>query len=337
MSLPLKAKVSIRDNWEKHECRAQESMKKLKDVLGLEVHCEPQWQILVSELESFWEDKGELVSSVASFIHVWFEALTDLLDDESHEAWTDTLLTKVRELTSRLNLTVEVSENQRPSTKWSNAQLGFILYIPKDLTHQAAQYFGLFKEQLLECFEENRPSKTLPIHSTTGDEWADVGAEDREEEPAKPPPTGSKTPAIDYLPDPNTLPKPSALFQQAPYHLFVYTSLSSRSQKIEIECSHSQTLEVMAEYLKKWTMTIVNRTDKPPAVEITLNHAASGFGLECDKLTLHCENRYGPIYNISAAAILNLVEGVFGYERVYGDSTSWHYRRDTPFKKRERM
>ncbi|EXM27102.1 hypothetical protein V3481_014899 [Fusarium oxysporum f. sp. vasinfectum] len=334
MSLPLKAKVSIRDNWEKPECRAQESMKKLKDVLGLDVYCEPQWQILVSELGSFWEDKGELVSSVAFFVHVWFEALTELLDDEAHEAWTDTVLTKVRELTSRLNLTVEVSENQRPSTKWSDTQLGFILYIPKDLIHQPAQYFGLFKEQLLECFEENRPSKTLPIHSTTGDEWADVGAEDREEEPAKPPQTGDKAPAVDYLPDPNTMPKPSALFQQAPYHLFVYTSASNRSCKIEIECSHSQTLEVLAEYLKRWTKTNVNRVDKPPAVEITLNHAASGFGLECDKLTLHCENRYGPIYNISAAAILNLVEGVFGYERVYGDSTSWHYRRDTPFKKR---
>ncbi|KAF5552121.1 cytochrome family 51 (sterol 14-demethylase) [Fusarium mexicanum] len=330
MSLPLKAKVSIRDNWEKPECRAQESMKKLKDVLGLDVDCEPQWQILVSELESSWEDKGELVSSVASFIHIWLEALTELLDDEAHETWTDTVLTNIRELTSRLNLTVEVSENQRPSTKWSAAQLGFILYIPKDVTRQPAQYFGLFKEQLLECFEENRPSKTLPIHSTTGDEWADVAAEDGEEETAEPSQAGKKAPAVDYLPDPNTMPKPSALFQQAPYHLFVYSS----SNRIEIECSHSQTLEVLAEYLKKWTKTNVNRVDKPPAVEITLNHAASGFGLECDKLTLHCENRYGPIYNISAAAILNLVEGVFGYERVYGDSTSWHYRRDTPFKKR---
>lgn len=83
-------------------------MKKLKDVLGLDVYCEPQWQILVSELESFWEDKGELVSSVASFVHVWFEALTELLDDEAHEAWTDTVLTNIREVTSRLNLTVEV-------------------------------------------------------------------------------------------------------------------------------------------------------------------------------------------------------------------------------------
>lgn len=136
------------------------------------------------------------------------------------------------------------------------------MYIPKGLTHQPPQYFGLFKEQLLECFEENRTPKTLPIHSTTGDEWADVGAEDREEEPAKPSKTDYKTPAVDFLPDPNTMPKPSALFQQAPYHLFVYTSASNRSHRIEIECSHSQTLEVLAEYLKRWTKTNVNRVDK---------------------------------------------------------------------------
>jgi hypothetical protein len=105
---PLKAKVSIRDNWEKPECRAQESMKRLKDVLGLDVRCEPQWQILVSELGSFWGDKDQLVSTVASFIQIWLEVLTELLDDETHEAWTDNVLTKIRELTSRLNLTVEV-------------------------------------------------------------------------------------------------------------------------------------------------------------------------------------------------------------------------------------
>jgi hypothetical protein len=157
---------------------------------------------------------------------------------------------------------LQVSENERPSTKWSDAQLGFILYIPKALVYQPAQYLGLFKEQLLECFEENQPSKSLPIHSTTGDEWADVGAEEPEEEPSKPPQTSAKAPAVDYLPDPNTMPKPGALFQQAPYHLFVYTSTYNRSYKIEIECSHSQTLEVLAEYLKKWTKTNVNRVDR---------------------------------------------------------------------------
>lgn len=64
---------------------------------------------------------------------------------------------------------------------------------------------------------------------------------------------------MDYLPDPNTMPKPGTLLQRAPYHLFVY---ASGKNKIEIECSHSQTLEVLSEYLKRWCRINPNLTTK---------------------------------------------------------------------------
>ncbi|KAF5655967.1 cytochrome family 51 (sterol 14-demethylase) [Fusarium heterosporum] len=282
MSLPLKAKVSIRDNWTNSDSPAQKSIAKLKVVLGLEIHCEPQWPILVSELENVWDDKSQLVASA-------------------------------------------VSETERPCTKWSDAKLGFVLYIPKAVVYQPVQFSELFKEQLLEVFEEKQSSKPTTVFSTTGDEWADVANEREEQSITLPSAT------VDYLPDASTMPKPGSLLQNAPYHLFVY---ASGKNKIEIECSHSQTLEVLAEYLRKWTRINPNLTNKPPAVEIGLNHANCGFGLESDRLTLFCESRYGSGFTVSATMILNLVEGVFGYERVYGDSSSWHYRRDTPFKKR---
>ncbi|KAF5020806.1 hypothetical protein F66182_7166 [Fusarium sp. NRRL 66182] len=324
MPLPLKAKVSARDNWTDPESTAQKSVKNLRDVLGLEVHCEPQWPILVSELGNIWEDKGQLVVSVTSFLQTWFQVLIDLVEDETHQDWTDKLLTRIRESTSRVNLSVD------SSTKWSEGKLGFVLHIPKSQVFQPVQFAGTFKEQLLECFEENQPSTSLPIHSTTGGEWADVGAEEPEEQAARQPQASKKTRVIDHLPDPSTMPRPGSLLQQAPYHLFVHASGNNR---IEIECSHSQTLEVLPDYLKRWTRMNPNLTNKPPAVEIGLNHATCGFGLEYDRLVLFCENRYGGIFTISATMILNLVEGVFGYERVYGDSCSWHYRRDLPFKK----
>lgn len=78
-------------------------------MLGLEVHCEPEWAILVSELDNVWEDKNQLIASVVSFLQTWFQVLTELLDDESQEEWADKLLTKINELCSRLNLVVEVS------------------------------------------------------------------------------------------------------------------------------------------------------------------------------------------------------------------------------------
>ncbi|KAJ4321354.1 hypothetical protein N0V84_005386 [Fusarium piperis] len=330
MSLPLKAKVSVRDNWSNPDSPAQKAIKSLKEVLGLEVHCEPEWPILVSELDNVWEDKTQLIASVASFLQTWFQVLTELLDDESQEEWTDKLLTKINELCSRLNLIVEISESEHASTQWSDGRLGFVLSLPNTQVYQPAQFAGVFKEQLLDCFEAKKPTKQLPIHSTTGDEWADVGADEVAEQPVKPPKATSQPSSVDYLPDPNTMPKPGTLLQKTPYHLFVYTS---GKNKIEIECSHSQTLEVLSEYLKRWCRINPNLTTKPPAVEIELNHGTSGFGVTYDRLTLFCENRYGSVFTISATMILNLVEGVFGYQQVYSDACTWHYRRDTPFKK----
>lgn len=110
----MKAKVSVRDNWANPDSPAQKAIKSLKEVLGLEVHCEPEWPILVSELDGVWEDKSQLVASVASFLQTWFRVLTELLDDEGQEEWTDKLLTKINELCSRLNLIVEVSTMKSP-------------------------------------------------------------------------------------------------------------------------------------------------------------------------------------------------------------------------------
>jgi hypothetical protein len=76
-------------------------------VLGLDVHCEPQWQILVAELEDVWEDKSQLVASVALFVQTWVESFTEIAENEDQEVWTDKLLSKVEGLTTRLNLTVE--------------------------------------------------------------------------------------------------------------------------------------------------------------------------------------------------------------------------------------
>ncbi|KAF4981467.1 hypothetical protein FZEAL_2710 [Fusarium zealandicum] len=326
MSLPLKAKVAVRDNWAKADCPAQKAIKSLKDVLGLDVHCEPEWPILVSELDKVWEDKNQLVVSVTSFLHTWCITLIELLEDSIQETWVDKLLSRINELTFRLN----VSDTQKASTKWSDAQLGFVIALPSAQVYQPAQFAGVFKEQLLDCFEENQPTKSLPIHSTTGDEWADVGVEEATERPAKQAPAKSVAPAVEYLPDPNTMPKPGSLLQNPPYHLFVH---ASGNTKVEIECSHGETLEVLSEYLKRWCRINPNLTNKPPAVEITLNQGTSGFGVMYDRLTLFCENRYGNVFTVSATMILNLVEGVFGYQRVHGDSSSWHYRRDTPFKK----
>ncbi|CAM1509908.1 Fc.00g002430.m01.CDS01 [Cosmosporella sp. VM-42] len=332
MSLPLKAKIAVRDGWDKPDSPARKAINELHTLLGLEVRCEPDWSLLIAELDSAYDDKGQLINSAISCIETWFTTTAELLDDESHEEWVEKLLENLKESYSRLTLLVEVSESDKASTLWSDNRKGFTLYIPKTHIYQASQFISILKEQLLDCFEEKKETRPLPTHtitSHTGDEWADVVVEVASEKPilsSNPKPT---IPEVEYLPDANALPKPGTLLLRPPYHLFIYAMGNS---KMEIQCSHAPTLNLLSDYLKRWCRTNPHLTNKPPSLSIELNHATCCFG-EYDTLTLHAENRYAGTWTASPTMILNIVEGVLGYERVFGDSNSWQYRKDTPFKK----
>ncbi|KAH7144411.1 hypothetical protein B0J13DRAFT_44282 [Dactylonectria estremocensis] len=331
MSLPLKAKVALRDKWEKKDSPIQTAIKEVKDVLGLDVYCEPEWPILISELESVYDDKAQLIEAVIGILQVWFSTLAEILDDSTQEVWSEKVVEKIHEFTSRLNVVVEASDTQQASTEWSDTRKGFLVCVPKVHVYQPAQFGSQFKDHLLDCFEaKQQSSRTLPIHSTTGDEWADVGIDEEAEKPSKVVAAKSEASVVEFLPDANALPKPGTLLLKPPYHLFIH---ALGNNKVEIECSHAATLEVLSDYLKRWCRTNQNLTTKPPAVNITLNQGTCGFGLTYDTLTLFSENRYGGIFTISPTLILHLVEGHFGYEKVYSDASTWHYRRDTPFKK----
>ncbi|KAK7426104.1 hypothetical protein QQZ08_007414 [Neonectria magnoliae] len=330
MSLPLKAKVAVRDHWEKADSPVQKAIKEVKELLGLNVHCEPEWPILISELKTVYEDKAQLIGAVVGILQTWFATLAEILDDSSQDAWSENVVEKINELTSKLKLTVEVSETEQTSTEWSDKRLGFLVSLPKVQVYQPAQFASLFKGQLLDCFEKKkRPSQSLPIRSTTGDEWANVATDEAAEKPTQPVAAKSAFTAVEYLPNASTLPKPGTLLLKPPYHLFIHTI---GNNKLEIQCSHSGTLEVLADYLKRWCRINPNLTTKPPAVEITLNQGSCGFGLTYDTLTLYSENRYAGIFTVSPTLILHLIEGQFGYDRVYSDASTWQYRRDAPFR-----
>lgn len=106
---PLKVKIALRDHCEKPDSPLQKSIKEVKDLLGLDVYCEPEWSIIVSDLERAYDDKGQLVQAVVGVLHAWFVTVAELMDDESHEAWSEKVVEKVREFASRLKVVVEVS------------------------------------------------------------------------------------------------------------------------------------------------------------------------------------------------------------------------------------
>lgn len=100
--------MSIRDLWDKPESDAQKAIKGLKDVLGLEVYCEPQWPILIAGLEKIYEDKAQLVNFVVRSIQAWLETFTAALDEPDAEGWAESVLDRIRGVASRLNVTIEV-------------------------------------------------------------------------------------------------------------------------------------------------------------------------------------------------------------------------------------
>lgn len=108
---PLKAKVAIRDHWTSEESQFQKALKELKNILGLDIDVEPDWQLLLAELDTVYSDKGDLVAAVAGTVETWTKAATELLDDDKNADWTEILLEKLKATYINLRLFIEVSSN----------------------------------------------------------------------------------------------------------------------------------------------------------------------------------------------------------------------------------
>ncbi|KAK1714646.1 hypothetical protein BDP67DRAFT_512635 [Colletotrichum lupini] len=338
-TLPLKVKVAIRDHWTKEDSYLQQALKALRDVLGLEIDVNPDWQILLTQLDAEYADRTDFVAAVAGTVEAWCRAATELLEDEKNEEWTNTLLDKLRLTWSRLRLFVEVASDEHASTAWSDDKGGFLITLPKLRLITPMDLHPLFKSEIKDCFADHH--KQLPPYSASPTEdWADlemdarlnrlsVGGTGHLRQRASISSTASRGPQADFMPKADALPRPDELLQKVPYHLIVY---SRGAHEIEIQGSHSATLKFLADYFKKWRRTNHQISSKPPAVEVKLHQCAFGMGASIDRLVLVSEHKYGGAFILTPTIILSLVEGVLGYKPVYSDAHSWTYRRDTELK-----
>ncbi|GJC77715.1 hypothetical protein ColLi_00553 [Colletotrichum liriopes] len=335
-TLALKVKVAIRDHWTKDDSHLQQSLKALQEVLGLEVDVNPEWQLLLSELDAEYTDKADAVIAVAGTVEAWCRAATELLDDAKNEEWTETLLDKLKITWSRLRLFIEVSRQDDASTAWSDDRGGFLIALPRHQRIMPVNLQPLFQAELKDCFAEH---KQLPPYSAspTADGWAEVDMDARMGRLSVSGPNGgghrrgpsvsstSTHPLPDFMPRADALPRPDDLLLKPPYHLMIY---SRGAHEIEIQCSHSATLKFLADYFKRWRRTNHQISSKPPAVEVRLHQCAFGLGASIDRLVLATEHKYGGAFILTPTIILSLVEGVLGYKPVYSDATTWTYRRD---------
>jgi hypothetical protein len=109
---PLKIQVGIRDHWDKADSQLQVAIKQLHEVLGFEVVVDPEWQLLIVELDKQYADKTAFIPAVAGCVTVFCRSMTELLEDENNEEWTETLLEKVKNSYSRLRLFLEVCQDR---------------------------------------------------------------------------------------------------------------------------------------------------------------------------------------------------------------------------------
>lgn len=262
---PLKAQVAIRDHWTKSDGPLQTTLKSLQDLLGHEIALDPEWQILLAELDEFYPDKANFVQTIAGCVQTWAKSLTELLEDDSpgNEEWIETVLEKSKFGRLRIYLEVSSSSSEKGGTSWSEQRNGFIITIPKKRIFVPTELFPVFRGALLTCFETPK-SKPLPLPLRQGaggaaaDEWADVKLDTTTGKPevVEKQQTGggahgslSRTAAVQFLPNVQSLPRPDELFLRPPYFL---TVLPSHGGEIEIQGSHSPSLKFLADYLERW-------------------------------------------------------------------------------------
>lgn len=222
---------------------------------------EPEWPLLITELDAFYANKTNLVVVIAGCVQTWARSMTALLDDSAHEAWTEKVLDKVP---VRMRVFVDVASSAKAATAWSEERGGFVIGLPRKQVYQPAELFPVFQGDLLACFDVAKEPQ-LPVRKAAAgaDDWEGVEVDTatgkvQVETVETPKGSGLETPArakVEFLPNVASLPRPDQLFLKPPYHL----TLLHGHQQIELHCSHSPTLQLLAEYFKRWCR--VNHAD----------------------------------------------------------------------------
>ena len=150
----------------------------------------------------------------------------------------------------------KAATGDKATTTWSEQRHGFVIALPKKQIYQPTELVPLFRGDLLGSFDEKKPSQ-IPLRAggAAADDWADVEMDSATgnpavvEQPRRTSLNSAPRGVADFLPTVASLPRPDELLLRPPYHLSL---LSGGSQELELECSHSPTLQFLADYFKRW-------------------------------------------------------------------------------------
>ena len=150
-----------------------------------------------------------------------------------------------------------------PSTSWSDQARGFQIYFPKkadSAVSMAGVLTAKFHGDLLNAFKPRQK----PV--STSEPWVDAGGDESDLDTASimtPTTTSDRVMAMrsiatDRIPDLALLERPEDLCARAPYHMIIMSS----DRQIVVQGSHQPSLDLLANYLKKWTKANHNLTNR---------------------------------------------------------------------------
>lgn len=347
---PLKLQIAIRDIWEKETAPVQVARGGLRKVLGYPVNVDPEWVQLLGDLDKVYPDRQSLATAVAGCVELWCKVFTELLEgadnaDTAQQEWAEALMDNLEpHVGLRLFVSVTGSDASlpivtEPGTAWSEERSSFLLYLPqKRAVTVPGEFAAVYRGGLLNCFKEKPAAAPNLAHRSAaaaaapgGDDWADVEMDTKtgkaavvEATHAASEPTIAK---LEYLPSLESLPRPDELFLRPPYHIIV---ADYGNKKIVVQGSHSPSLHLLGEYMKRWCRINHQDSRNPPAVEVLYNQSCWGASPMHDQVTLTAEANY--IFQFNPALVLAFIEGVLGYDKVSTEQGIWTYRRMVPFK-----
>ncbi|KAK5056197.1 hypothetical protein LTR84_012750 [Exophiala bonariae] len=330
--LPLQLRKDVRDGYEGSDTPVQKSFKKLSEVVGYPVSCEPEWQMLWQELESIYTDKTTFVPTIARVIETWCHALVLRLEDDKHEDWTEAFLEKL-EAVRMLKILIHVANEPRPKTTWSLTKPAFMIILPNKSAFHAASSGSGFQTDFENLFDDSKPSVSstkVEESFSRDDEWSNIEsvADSRSvqirtvEEPDVP----------DILPSLHTLPRPDLLFTATTPYLMQISYNGANG--VTIFGSHEPSLRLLSEYLQRWIKIDPQDVRKIPYLRIKLHESIFGMGLYHDRLTLEPFDHHQRNSVINVALIQSFIEGVLGYQPVseHGGSGTREFKRTKPFR-----
>jgi len=201
------------------------------------------------------------------------------------------------------------------------------LYLPKWGASEFRQNMSRIGADVEGVFGAEEKSTYEPAPPTVQDDFVEIIGTNKV--PAQALATAAPTSRVVSLPAAASLPRPDILFGSIlPYTLIV----RNRTDSIDIDCSHTPTLDLIHDYFSRHTRKNTVSYGQPPYFEVKLVQSYWGTGSLNDRVIFVREDNRATSWELMITGILTFVEGVCGYTFIERYDQEWVYRRTEAFR-----